>query len=114
MFSYVLSRVPIIRRVESRLERIANDAEIERDSAKDQAVIYTFILVTVGLLIYAAVRPYVERQSEVSRTTAWLFTTMLMFHSLSTKGVVVTRLYLPIKVNSRAMKGFSHTSCNTL
>jgi len=38
---------------------------LERDSAKDQAVVYIFIIATVGLLSYAAVRPWVERWAEV-------------------------------------------------
>jgi len=38
---------------------------VERDSAKDQAVVYTFIFMTVGLLIYAAVKPWLEKRTEV-------------------------------------------------
>lgn len=37
----------------------------ERDSAKDQAVVWIFILATVGLLSYAAIRPWVEQWAEV-------------------------------------------------
>ncbi|TLD37478.1 hypothetical protein E2P81_ATG04290 [Venturia nashicola] len=33
----------------------------QRDSAKDEAVVFIFIFATVGLLIYAAVRPWVEK-----------------------------------------------------
>ncbi|KAF2458057.1 hypothetical protein BDY21DRAFT_22454 [Lineolata rhizophorae] len=33
----------------------------QRDSAKDQAVVLIFIVATAGLLIYAAVRPWVEQ-----------------------------------------------------
>ena len=40
---------------------------IERDSAKDEAVVFIFIFATVGLLLYAAVKPCVERWMEVSR-----------------------------------------------
>ena len=39
----------------------------ERDSAKDQAVVYTFILLTVGLLAYAGIRPYIEKRMNPSR-----------------------------------------------
>jgi hypothetical protein len=37
----------------------------ERDSAKDEAVVFIFIFATVGLLIYAAVRPWAEKWAEV-------------------------------------------------
>ena len=47
-----------------------NAAGLERDSAKDQAVVYTFILLTVGLLCYAAIKPYVEKRMEVSLPSA--------------------------------------------
>jgi len=39
---------------------------LERDSAKDEAVVFVFIFATVGLLVYAAIRPFVERWMEVS------------------------------------------------
>ena len=39
---------------------------VERDSRKDEAVVFVFIFATAGLLIYAAVRPWVERWVEVS------------------------------------------------
>jgi len=35
--------------------------DVERDSVKDQAVVVIFIITTGGLLIYAAVRPWVNR-----------------------------------------------------
>jgi hypothetical protein len=37
----------------------------ERDSAKDEAVVFIFIFATVGLLVYAAVRPWLEKWLEV-------------------------------------------------
>lgn len=40
----------------------------ERDSAKDEAVVFIFIFATVGLLIYASVRPWVEKWTEVRVT----------------------------------------------
>lgn len=43
---------------------MANESK-ERDSAKDQAVVYIFIIATVGLLSYAAIRPWVEQWTEV-------------------------------------------------
>jgi len=33
----------------------------QRDSAKDEAVVFIFIIATVGLLFYAAVRPWIEK-----------------------------------------------------
>lgn len=37
----------------------------QRDSAKDQMIVYTFILVTCGLLIWATIKPYAETYLEV-------------------------------------------------
>jgi putative Mn2+ efflux pump MntP len=37
----------------------------ERDSTKDQAVVFMFILATVGLLTYAVVRPWIDQWKEV-------------------------------------------------
>ncbi|KAF2198944.1 hypothetical protein GQ43DRAFT_442917 [Delitschia confertaspora ATCC 74209] len=39
----------------------------QRDSAKDQAVVFIFIFATVGLLSYAAVRPWIEQWAERAR-----------------------------------------------
>lgn len=39
----------------------------QRDSAKDQAVVFIFIFATVGLLLWAAVRPWVGQWIEVRR-----------------------------------------------
>lgn len=39
----------------------------QRDSAKDQLVVYTFIIVTVALLGYAAVRPWMEKKYQAVR-----------------------------------------------
>ncbi|KAF2133207.1 hypothetical protein P153DRAFT_363421 [Dothidotthia symphoricarpi CBS 119687] len=39
----------------------------QRDSAKDQAVVFVFIAATVGLLSWAAVKPWVEQWRERSR-----------------------------------------------
>jgi hypothetical protein len=36
----------------------------QRDSAKDEAVVFIFIVATVGLLVYAMVRPWVETWAE--------------------------------------------------
>ena len=36
----------------------------KRDSAKDEAVVFIFIVATVGLLVYAAIRPWVEKWAE--------------------------------------------------
>ncbi|ORY14751.1 hypothetical protein BCR34DRAFT_478939 [Clohesyomyces aquaticus] len=39
----------------------------QRDSTKDQAVVYIFIFATVGLLSYAAVRPWIDQWAERAR-----------------------------------------------
>lgn len=39
----------------------------QRDSTKDQAVIYIFIIATIGLLAWAAVKPWVVQWSEKTR-----------------------------------------------
>lgn len=39
----------------------------QRDSAKDEAVVFVFIFATVGLLVYAAVKPWVETWAEKMR-----------------------------------------------
>ena len=38
----------------------------ERDSRKDEAVVFIFIVATVGLLGWAAIRPWIARWYEVS------------------------------------------------
>ena len=38
----------------------------ERDSRKDEAVVFVFIFATAGLLIWAAVKPWVGKWMEVS------------------------------------------------
>ena len=38
----------------------------ERDSAKDQAFVLIFIVATVGLLLYAALRPWLQKTVDVS------------------------------------------------
>lgn len=39
----------------------------ERDSVKDEAVVFIFVFTTVALLTWAAVRPWVNRWMEVSQ-----------------------------------------------
>ncbi|KAL5393134.1 hypothetical protein PMIN02_005834 [Paraphaeosphaeria minitans] len=39
----------------------------QRDSAKDQAVVWIFILATMGLLSYAGVRPWIDQWTERAR-----------------------------------------------
>ena len=48
----------------------------QRDSTKDQVVVLSFIAATVGLLGYAAVRPWVDQWREVRRgASSTLYTT---------------------------------------
>ena len=39
---------------------------IERDSRKDEAVVFIFIFATAGLLIWAAIKPWVGKWIDVS------------------------------------------------
>ena len=43
----------------------------ERDSRKDEAVVFIFIFATVGLLGWAAVKPWVGKWAEVSTVMSW-------------------------------------------
>ncbi|KAF2153252.1 hypothetical protein K461DRAFT_293526 [Myriangium duriaei CBS 260.36] len=45
----------------------------QRDSAKDEAVVFIFIFATVGLLIWAAIRPYVMKWFEVGTPHDWSY-----------------------------------------
>lgn len=45
--------------------KILADWHLGRDSAKDQAVVFIFIFATVGLLVFAGIRPWVDRWREV-------------------------------------------------
>ena len=40
--------------------------DVERDSRKDEAVVFIFIVATAGLLLWAALKPWVGRWLEVS------------------------------------------------
>jgi hypothetical protein len=60
----------------------AKDADVfttcfQRDSTKDQMIVYTFILVTCGLLIWAAVKPYAETYLEVCGLPEPLYTLLI-------------------------------------
>lgn len=53
--------------------REATEADVfttcfQRDSTKDQVVIYIFVLATVGLLAWAAVKPFVGSIRDKTRT----------------------------------------------
>jgi len=39
----------------------------QRDSAKDQAIVFIFIFATVGLLIYAGLKPWIDRSVDAMR-----------------------------------------------
>lgn len=39
----------------------SDGSNIERDSNKDKAVVFIFIIATSGLLLWAAVRPWAEK-----------------------------------------------------
>lgn len=40
----------------------------QRDSAKDEAVVFIFIFTTVGLLIWAAIRPWASKWLQVMKS----------------------------------------------
>ena len=44
---------------------VADDLIAERDSRKDEAVVFIFIVATVGLLGWAAIRPWVAKWYQV-------------------------------------------------
>jgi hypothetical protein len=46
------------------------DWAAERDSVKDRAVVFIFIVATVGLLVWALVRPWVGRWVAQARAAA--------------------------------------------
>lgn len=58
------------------LGEVETNGVAERDSAKDQAVVFIFIIATVGLLSYAAVRPWIDQWAEVSSIFAWILNPM--------------------------------------
>jgi len=77
----------------------------QRDSAKDEAVVFIFIFATVGLLGWAAVRPWVERWMQVSHE--WYLTDgLLLTGQVENEGKA--ELYTRIK-SRRAMKIWSET-----
>ena len=45
---------------------MADVEDTERDSRKDEAVVFIFIFATAGLLIWAAIRPWVGKWVDVS------------------------------------------------
>jgi hypothetical protein len=49
----------------SRARRLTFALDVERDSNKDKAVVFIFIIATSGLLIWAAIKPWVERYMNV-------------------------------------------------
>lgn len=53
-------RLPICKGAE---EKDVTTTCFQRDSRKDQIVVVTFILVTVGLLVWSAVRKVIEKRN---------------------------------------------------
>lgn len=67
----------------------------ERDSKKDEAVIFIFIFVTGGLLAWAACKPWIERYAEVGSSCR----AMRIGHGLTTHCVQAARerrSYMPV------------------
>ena len=51
---------------------MADIEDTERDSRKDEAVVFIFIFATAGLLIWAAIKPWVGKWVDVSRLCGML------------------------------------------
>jgi hypothetical protein len=49
--------------------RLADTLFPERDSVKDEAVVFIFIFATAGLLLWALAKPYIEKWFVVSAPT---------------------------------------------
>ena len=55
----------------------------ERDSIKDEAVVFIFITATAGLLLWALVKPYIQRFLVVSVSISYpIFSLPAVFFSL--------------------------------
>jgi hypothetical protein len=52
---------------------LTNYSTIERDSRKDEAVVFIFIFATGGLLAWAILKPWIERYLEVKSCLFFLF-----------------------------------------
>lgn len=67
----------------------------ERDSRKDEAVVFIFIFATAGLLIWAAIKPWVGKWVDVSfvRGTLRIGT---MADGLALQSVRERRSYIPV------------------
>lgn len=66
---------------------LANSPPSERDSRKDEAVVFIFIFATAGLLIWAALKPWVEKWVEVSFPLALRDVLVRLFGLLEGSGV---------------------------
>lgn len=67
----------------------------ERDSRKDEAVVFIFIFATAGLLIWAAIKPWVRKWVDVSSIcgTSRLGTTA---NGLALQSARERRSYIPV------------------
>lgn len=67
----------------------------ERDSRKDEAVVFIFIFATAGLLIWAAVKPWVGKWVEVS-LVAFLFKVGDVANLWDIQSARERRSYIPV------------------
>ena len=74
-------------------------AGTERDSAKDEAVVFIFIFATVGLLLYAALRPWIDQWISVSYHPPYVSTRVVSqapFNFLELQNARERRTYIPV------------------
>jgi hypothetical protein len=55
------------RKFASGARRLTCAIHAERDSNKDKAVVFIFIIATAGLLIWAAIKPWAEKYINAAR-----------------------------------------------
>ena len=79
----------------------ANSGEYtERDSAKDEVVVFIFIFATVGLLLYAAIRPWVEKWMAVRSLRSFPILSSLT-NARTLRKEEHMRLYLLLRLKNR-------------
>ena len=83
-----------------------NACDLERDSAKDQAVVFIFIFATVGLLIYATVRPWIDQWAEVRHIQ--LYREILLIKTRKHESVVIIFLCRDSRINNHWRRKHSH------
>ena len=68
----------------------------ERDSRKDEAVVFIFIFATAGLLIWAAIKPWVGKWVDVSFMSGMLRRLGTTADGLALQSMRERRSYIPV------------------